>query len=149
MYRLIFIICLLISVLSIGFPISNPLSDFVFIPLRILGIDVSMTPITTDMSMMSDANNVPLYKTNLGLTIILKNGTVRDISPRELDLYDHKIPIILYYEILGYGGDMPEGRAYLCKSFTALTENMVSGFFLWTKSEHARYGLNEIQECHF
>jgi hypothetical protein len=78
-------------VLSIGFPISNPLSDFVFIPLRILGIDVSMTPITTDMSMMSDANNVPLYKTNLGLTIILKNGTVRDISPRELDLYDHKI----------------------------------------------------------
>ena len=147
MYRLIFIICLLLSVLSIGFPISNPLSDFVFVPLRILGIDVSMTPITSDMSMMSDSEDVPIYKTNLGLRIFLKNGKVRDVYPRELDLYYHKLPIILYYEILGYGGDMPEGRAYLCHSLTTFTDDKVSSFFLWTEKEHARYDFNKIQEC--
>ena len=147
MYRLIFIICLLISVLSIGFPISNPLSDFVFIPLRILGIDVSMTPITTDMSMMSDANNVPIYRTDLRIKVFSKDGGLIDLKTSDLNLYLHKLPIILYYEILGQGGDMPEGRVFLCRSFEKLLNKKISSFLIWTDIKHAQFGFNQNQEC--
>jgi hypothetical protein len=134
-------------VLSIGLPFSNPLSDFVFVPLRIFGIDVSMTPLTVDMSMMSDAKNVPIYRTDLRIKVFSKDGGLIDLKPSDLNLYLHKLPIILYYEILGQGGDMPEGRVFLCRSFEKLLNKKISSFLIWTDIKHAQFGFNQNQEC--
>lgn len=148
MYRIILINLLLLSVLSIGFPIPNPLSELTFAPLRFMGIDVSMTPITTDMSMMTDAKNTPLYKKKVHLRLHFDDGTFVDVLPKDLHLYLHKIPIILFYEILGFGGDMPEGRVFLCRSFQRLVDKKITNFSMWTEEKNDRQGLNKYQECH-
>ncbi len=139
---------MLLSVLSIGIPIPNPLSNVVYEPLRLLGIDVSMTPITTDMSMMTDAKNIPLYKKKVHLRLHLDDGTFVDVLPNDLHLYLHKIPIILLYEILGFGGDMPEGRVFLCRSLQRLVDKKILNFTMWTEEKNDRQGLNKYQECH-
>lgn len=147
MYRFFFILLILIGVLSIGFPVKNPLSDIVFIPFRILGIDVSMTPITADMSMMSDSEGSSIYKIDFGIKLQFVNGTEKYLDPNDLDLYLHKLPTILYFEILGYGADMPEGRKFLCNSFGILAKNTVQSFIITTKEPYKRIGFNEHQNC--
>jgi hypothetical protein len=148
MYRLIFIILLLLSVLSIGIPFPNPLSDFVFIPLRVLGIDVAMTPMTVDMSMMRDLDNIPMYRKKLGMKLFLEDGKKIVLRPEELDFYHHKMPIILFYEALAKGAYMPEGRAYLCRSFEMIINKKVSSFLLLKDGADEQYLSHEIQRCY-
>ena len=148
MYRLIFIILLLLSVLSIGVPFPNPVSDFVYIPLRVLGIDVAMTPMTVDMSMMRGLDNIPMYKKKLGMKLFLDDGNSLELKPEELDFYHHKMPLILYYEVLGHGAYMPEGKVYLCRSFEFITNKKVSSFLLLKDGADEQYLSQEIQRCY-
>jgi hypothetical protein len=145
--RVFLIPLLLILVLSIGFPIDTPVGDFSYTLLRRFGIDVSMTPITYDMSMMSDEKGSLVYEKLFKVKLVMENGENVVIDSDRLHFYRHKVPLNLYYEILGYGGIIPEGRVFLCRSFQSLVDNTVEGFMLDVKADQRTKGFNELQNC--
>lgn len=146
--RVFLIPLLLISVLSIGIPVETSFGDFSYTFLRKFGIDVSMTPITFDMSMMSDEKGNLVYEKLFKAKVVMTNGENLIIDADKLDFYRQKVPLNLYYEILGYGGVIPEGRIFLCHSFQDLTDKTVAGFMLEVKrTEQLARGFNELQSC--
>lgn len=102
MARLIILTFLLICVLLVGLgkgPL-RPLSSSIQQQLEPWGIDVSMTPITADMTMMRDStNSLNLYQTAPKIIVINKDSSLFSISPQELELYQFKLPLILYLEL--------------------------------------------------
>lgn len=148
MIRFVFIFILLLSVLSIGLPFDHPLWAPSYRFLRFFGLDVSMTPITVDMSMMTDEHGQLVYAKDFSLELFLENKNIREVFFQELDFYRHKVPLNLYFEILGNGGSMPEGKTYLCRAFSELSPVKVTGFMLKTrKRKDSSRGFNELQKC--
>lgn len=146
MLRLIFISFLLVSVFSIGFPVDNPISNFTYVVLRRFGLDVAMTPITYDMSIMTDDENEVIYQNPLDIVVVTRSDERMILN--DLDFYRHKIPLILYFEILGYGGSLPEGKVFLCRSLGEVVKSQLSGFMLkLRRTREIRKGFNEFQAC--
>ncbi len=106
-----------------------------------------MTPITYDMSMMSDEKGSLVYEKLFKVKLVMENGENVVIDSDRLHFYRHKVPLNLYYEILGYGGIIPEGRVFLCRSFQSLVDNTVEGFMLDVKADQRTKGFNELQNC--
>lgn len=148
MIRFYFISVLLISVLSVGVPFENPFTDFSYSFLRRFGIDVSMTPITFDMSMMTDDKGNLVYQKGFDIVIFSENLPPETISIEELDFYRHKVPINLYFEIIGYGGILPEGKRFLCLGLGDVSGKALTGFMLNLKRKDlVSKGFNELQNC--
>lgn len=107
-----------------------------------------MTPITFDMSMMSDEKGHLVYEKIFKTKLVMTNGETVIIDADKLNFYRQKVPLNLYYEILGYGGIIPEGKTFLCHSFQSLTDKTLSGFMLEVQrvSQVAK-GFNEFQNC--
>ena len=140
---------LLLSVLSIGFPWSTPYGDLSYSFLRKIGLDVPMTPMTVDMAMMSDANGKFVYEKVLKLKVYdgLKHSLI--VDPKVLNFHLHKIPLILYYEVLARGGNMPEGRVFICRSLSDLMNFEITGFEINAEfRDQVSKGLNELQSCY-
>ncbi len=145
--RVIFIPFLLLCVLSIGIPWDNPLGIFSDRVLIKAGLDVGMTPLTIDMSMMSGEEDRPLYEKELTLTLLESDGKHLDVNPYRLHLYRHKIPMILFFEAVSRGGVATEISAFLCRSFEDFSKNSITGFRLSTKSGKHLQGFDEFQNC--
>lgn len=146
--RVILIPLLLVSVLSIGFPVETSLGDFSYMFLRRFGIDVSLTPITFDMSMMSDEKGNLVYEKIFKAKIVMTDNDSVLVDSEKLDFYRQKVPLNLYYEILGYGGIIPEGKSFLCHSFQHMVDKTVAGFMLEVKrKDQLAKGFNELQNC--
>lgn len=124
------------------------LSERAYESLLPLGLDVSMTPLTYDMSMLTTENSQNYSKKH---NLILFSGHLRTtISPGELKLYNHKIPIILYYEMLYYGMDVVENRYALCNQFQTFLKTKITGFQLFQEELEGNdlyKGFNEIISC--
>jgi hypothetical protein len=148
MLRFSLISLLLICVLSIGIPEDNPLKDFSYSFLKPVGLDVSMTPITFDMSMMTDHKGQLVYEKVFDVVIDTGSEAPQVIKVKDLHFYRHKVPINLFFEILGYGGILPEGKEFLCRSLSEFSNKRLSGFTLvaQAKNEVSR-GFNEFQHC--
>lgn len=148
MLRFYFLSFVLFLVVTIGIPVDNPVTQFSYRLMRRLGIDVSMTPITFDMSMMTDEKGKLVYEKAFDLMIFSNGESPRVVETRDLDFYRHKVPINLYYEILGYGGIMPEGKTFMCRAFQEFSEGRITGFMLlMRKQDQAARGFNELQSC--
>lgn len=148
MLRFYFISLVLLLVITIGIPIDNPVTQFSYGVMRRFGIDVSMTPITFDMSMMTDEKGELVYEKAFDLKLFLKGANPEIVDTKKLDFYRHKVPINLYYEILGYGGIMPEGKTFMCRAFQEFSQYRVTGFMLvMRKDDQAARGFNELQSC--
>ncbi len=145
--RVVLIPLLLISVLSIGFPVETTLGDISYSMLRRIGIDVSMTPITSDMSMMSDEKGNMIYEKHFKVKLVMNDDTSVVIDSDKLHFYRQKVPLNLYYEILGFGGVIPEAKVFLCHSFQSLVDKTVAGFMLEVKTDQHAQGFNELQNC--
>ena len=148
MLRFSFISLLLICVLSIGIPKDNPVTDFSYGLLRRVGLDVSMTPITFDMSMMTDSKGQLVYEKAFDVVIDDGSEIFQVIQVGDLNFYRHKVPLNLFFEILGYGGILPEGKEFLCRSLNEFSERRLTGFTLVAQSkDQVSRGFNEYQHC--
>ena len=144
--RPIMVSIILLLVLSVGLPLE-PVSSIAYEILSPIGIEVSMAPLTYDTSIMLDRDHTPIYQKDLKLTIVDKEGE-RKIPLRILDIYRHKIPVHLYYEIIGWGGSMNEGLHYMCQSLRYFSRGSIIGFHLSTGSPRdEEMGFNELQKC--
>lgn len=146
--RVFLIPFLLLSVLSIGLPVETTLGEFSYHLLRRFGLDVSMTPITYDMSMMSDEKGNLVYEKFFKVKLIMTNGETEIIETEKLHFYLQKVPLNLYYEVLGQHGVLPEAKTFLCHSFQDMTDKTLAGFMLEVKQkEQIAKGFNELQNC--
>lgn len=146
MVRAVFITVILIMALSIGFPVSTALGGWSYLFLRQFGLDVSMTPMTVDMAMMLDQNDRPLYETTIDLIVETKEGQ-QYIPSQNLNLYHHKMPMNLYFEIIANGGTFPEGRVYICRGLENLMKKRITSFMLQVKDESLDGVYNDPQYC--
>lgn len=137
--RVILIPVLLVMVLSIGFPLENPVGNISYEILRRVGLDVSMTPITVDMAMMRDNEGKNTYQKEFQVILLTRAGNTLTVNPLDLHFYRHKIPFNLYFEVLGMGGVMPEGKIFLCRSLEEFSGDEINTFSL--------KGLYEEQIC--
>ncbi len=149
MVRVIFIFSLLCCVLSLGLPFENILGDLSYKYLQLMGVDVNMTPFTVDMSLMIDKKKTPIYESDTELIASLTSGEERVIPANKLGLYHHKLPIILYFELVGNGKFVPEGRNYLCNSIQKNIGEKITGFFIRSKKFYDQSIINKIQVCYF
>ena len=116
-----------------------------FLPL---GMDVSMTPLTYDMSMLT-TNGFPVYKKTIDITLF-SNNSKTTLHPKKLKLYNHKIPIILYYEMLIYNLDIIETKYAICNQFQRFLDTKITGFKLSQKGigkDKLYKGFNETIVC--
>lgn len=144
--RVVFVFFILVIVLMVGLPFGP--SDEAYYLTRFAGLDVSMAPITTDTSMMTDENGEVTYSKRVHVRVWGRSTTV-DVPPEKLDFYLHKIPLHHYYEILSYGKEMREGVRFLCSAFQRyLKTERISGFAMVTDHpEDKQMGFNETQRC--
>jgi hypothetical protein len=130
--RSVFISLLLGAVLSIGVPLepflswSNRLQPW----LEFLGIDVSMTPITYDMTMGNG-----FEKKKIDLIVKMANGDQHVINVSRLNLYKVKLPVLLLLELYEYGVDAPELRGFVCHSLSFDLGEKVQSSHLTADSE--------------
>lgn len=147
MFRLIFISFLLMSVLSMGLPFNVNLPLLSYDTLRMFGLDVAMTPFTVDMYMMMDKNNIPIYKSEIGLRVYSENGVVKELDPQDLDLHLQKVPLNLYYELLSSRINLPETKFFICKSLKSRFKIPLTGFELWSIKGWNVMGVGHVQFC--
>ncbi len=105
---------LLVSAIGLTFgPFENTAYQLYNI-FSILGTNPSFTPVTVDMSMMTNKEGDNNFSKPLQLIAYQSDESWRVLLPNELDLYRHKIPIILLLEQAADGVDLVEARYALC-----------------------------------
>ena len=143
---------LLFCVLTVGTPgpFFEKLRESTFDPLMQLGIDVSMTPITTDMSMMTDADSEVIYTKDVEI-LVHRGEEIVQIEANEMNLYEHKIPIILHYELVDAGLEMKESRYFLCQRLAHIRNlEKIDGFSLRINGLRFNlHGVGKVQSCLF
>ena len=137
-------------VLVVGLPFGplEKLSEKAYYTLLPLGLDVSMTPFTYDMSMWSTEES-QTYSKKIDI-ILFSNHSKTIVDPKDLKFYNHKIPIILYYEMLYYNMDIVENKYALCHEFQKLLDIKITGFQLFqakVEKNDLYKGFNETIYC--
>lgn len=140
MIRFFLIQILLLTVLLIGLPFDIDLKHSAYQLLMRVGLDVAMTPMTVDMAMMKDEEGKILYQQNLSLEIRGESGIGMVVHPEDLEFYPHKIPLNLYFELLGQGHYVPEGKGFICRSLSQFYSVKMTSFQI-------RGGNDELQSC--
>ncbi len=104
----------LVSAIGLTF---GPFEDTAFQLYNIfstLGTNPSFTPVTSDMSMMTNEKGSNNFAKPLQLIAYQSAESWRVFLPSELDLYRLKIPIILLLEQAAEGIDLKEARYAIC-----------------------------------
>ncbi len=105
LFKVITLFIVVVSVLLIGLPYGpfKSLSGFLQNKLEPFGIDVAMTPITADMTMMMDRTEVMnLYQTNPQVDLLTNVQKIR-MAGKSFDFYQFKLPAMLYLELYANG----------------------------------------------
>ena len=146
--RLLAVTIVLLAILSLNFT-EGEVFRRTYQGLQTLGIEVSMTPLTFDMSLMTDGEGKSTYGKSLVLRVRTSQGTELSVDPRRLDFYRHKIPLLLFQEALSYGGQMPEGRSFLCASLGEFASDGIAAFGLFEGQgrRQSMRGLDEFHNC--
>lgn len=121
--------------------------------LSYLGMDISMTPFTSDMMLMVEAKTLrPLYRETLQIKYQLPDGWhLADV--KNLDFYQFRLPALLFMEWYSYGTP-PQGyiRA-LCRYFASIHPQVRAFRFELVSSltsqtvQDTQYGFNRNWYC--
>lgn len=145
-----YLLLLLLSlVVATGIPF-DPIANFAFEFTKYLGIDIPMTPLTSDMAMMSDNLGTTSYDKRLKLFIVTSDGE-EELKEKLFKFYSEKIPLHLFYEIISDQEYSAESKHYLCKKLERLTSKKIVSFNLKTDKdtkEDQMMGFNKNWVCY-
>lgn len=140
---------LIITVLSVGLPIE-PISNWAFEFTKYAGIDIPMTPLTSDMAMMSDFSGKTSYEKKLSL-VVYSEGIRIQVDEKNLLFYKHKIPLHLFFEVIADGEMSEEGQHYVCSMLKEYApKNKITAFELISNNKDKQnelMGFNKKRTC--
>lgn len=116
-----FLISILLLILFAAHPMEPliPMQDKVWRALYALGIDVAMTPITSDMMLMWDEKtNARAYMSHFYLQITDTFGKEHQLPGAELDFYSLRIPILLMVDYQREGAPLDGFLDLICKNLS-------------------------------
>lgn len=92
------------------------LTNTLWLPLRLINLDISMTPFTTDMNFMSPEEGS--YARLLSLKVWDSTNREYQIDPRDLSVGITKMPFLLMSEASGEGFDINHFVGPVCRAMS-------------------------------
>jgi len=80
-------------------PVWDSLSTRLWFLLAPLGLDVAMTPFTSDMMFMGQNESQRLYQRQLTLSVISKSKALKSLPWKHVSFYGIKLPVLLMSEL--------------------------------------------------
>ena len=141
---------LLVSGIAFSF---GPLEDFsygLYNLFSVVGSNPSFTPVTSDMSMMTSPTGDNNFSQPLEFVLTTKEGRLIPVSPKSMNLYKHRIPIILFMEQAYDGVDLVEARYAICDQMRKLAKEELQSFSIRnSKVGSADPAFNKEYSCEF
>lgn len=125
--------------------LNNKLGNF----LAMLGLDVAMTPLTTDMLLMQEpSSNSSYYQRNINL-IVFDQVSEKKIPWELLGFYQVRIPLQLMSEYASTDMGAKGFVHAICFQLKKIEDNILAFKveLLPSKPDDALYGLNKIWKC--
>lgn len=128
--RRIFVAVLLLITASANTPDTwGALTNTLWWPLHLLGLEVPMTPVTADMTFTTTADTA-LVSMSRPITLAMETAKgVTRVSGRDLDFHRFRLPAQIMIENMGRGGDIRGPLLAACAELETLAGERVTA---WT-----------------
>lgn len=105
--RIVLLVAVWVSIVIAAHPegVLSSLGHFLWRGLVPVGMDVSMTPLTADMTLMLDQNEKAFYQRQITFEV-LESEAWRKISWNQLSFYGVRVPLLLMLELVEGGVDV-------------------------------------------
>jgi hypothetical protein len=143
--RVLFI--LLISLIFISAHFDHPYLFGLWRGLHAVGLDISMTPITIDMSVFnSHLKPQEFYSRSFLIGYTDQKGQEHEIDFSDLKLHFHKLPLLLMLEQVQWQGNEREHLRVFCRNMNSSFEPMIR-FKIFAKPDLEHPGFNSYFSC--
>ncbi len=130
--------------------LDHPWLDRLWTGLAVLGLDISMTPVTVDMSLLSSSSDEAVYLRDLKLALLQSDQSEAiSLDLRGLDLHKEKLPLLLMLEFFHSRSSYELYKRAFCRTMTRRFPK-TTAFELIARPLHQNdpsIGLNRIYPC--
>lgn len=114
--RISYLVLITVIIVVANLNDESNLTNALWLPLRLINLDISMTPFTTDMNFMSPEQGS--YARLLSLKVWDSANREYQIDPRDLSVGITKMPFLLMSEASGEGSDISHFVGPVCRAMS-------------------------------
>ena len=139
----------LVCLIAFSFGPLESLSFRIYNLLDVIGTNPSFTPLTSDMSMMTSEKGENNFADSFKIRVKTNGGETKVFPPSSMNLYLHRIPMILFVEQAYDGVDLVEARYAVCHQMKRYFRTPILSFSIRSDTKNNNLVFNRDYSCEF